>query len=158
MCHEKLVFMVICRSSAAMEVQSFPGLLSFLEELLAVLAHHPCFLKPWMTEPDRLSHSEVAWFTLLHPYSGQNSHSLSLLLLCLFLKEGRISFHSFFWSSSPLHLCSAILPNFLLFTTILHTTILHQWLFFILLPLTKWWLPSISHLYALNHPWPLCLP
>lgn len=81
---------------------------------------------------DRSSHSEVAWFTLSHSYTEQNSHDLLLVLLCLFLK-GEFLSHSFFFAFAS---SSAILHNFLLFT-ISHAKILQLLLFFILLPSTK---------------------
>lgn len=48
----------------------------------------------WRT--DRSSHSEVAWCTLLHSYTKQNSLSLPLFCLCLFLK-GEFLLHSVFF-------------------------------------------------------------
>lgn len=93
-CHEKLVYLVLLCPEAIQlrKYRAMPGLLALLEELHTVLAHLPCFLTPWTTQTDRSSHSEVAWFTLLHPYSGQNSQRPCLLLLCLFLEEKIISF------------------------------------------------------------------
>lgn len=56
----------------------------------------------WRTETDRSSHSEVACCTLLHSYTKQKSFSLSLFLLCLFLK-GEFLLHSGFF---PFASCS----------------------------------------------------
>lgn len=91
-CHKKLVYLVVLsRSNTAVKVQS-SARAAFLSRRAPHSTGTPTFvLTPWMTETDRPSHSEEAWFILLHPYSGQNSH-LSLLLFCLFLKEGRNSF------------------------------------------------------------------